>query len=152
MCEGFSHTSSHHQVYFHKHSFLNERYILDSENMSAINDIYGQETGLWHLPDPAWIPSLAFSLPEKGVRGFHSHSLGSTLHYQKTATPKAIPATKASRVGHWIQELLKRKTGTNKKTKDTPKLQVNPPPFCQNSYSNYKSEIDYIAGFTKPVG
>ena len=72
--------------------------------------------------------------------------------YLKTATPKAIPATKASRVGHWIHKLLKRKTETKKKTKDTPKLQVDPPPFCQNSYSNYKSKIDYIAGSTKPVG
>ena len=103
-------------------------------------------------PCPAWIPSLAFSLPEKGDRGFHSHSLGSTRHYLKAATPKAIPATKASRVGHWIHELLKRKTETNKNTKDTPKLQVDSPPFCQNSYSNYKSETDYIAGATKPVG
>ena len=85
--------------------------------MSAINDIYGQETGLRHLPAPAWIPSLAFSLPEKGVRGFHSHSLGSTLHYLKTATPKAIPATKASRVGHWDRNSLKEKLEQTKKPK-----------------------------------
>lgn len=72
MCEGFSHTSSHHQVYFHKHSFLNECYILDSENMSAINDISGQETGLWHLPAPALpgFPAWLSAFQRRGTGGF----------------------------------------------------------------------------------
>lgn len=32
---------------------------------------------------PAWIPSLAFRLPENGDRGLHTHSLWASLNFLK---------------------------------------------------------------------
>lgn len=98
------------------------------EKLLALNDISGYETR-FDTPPPlhlAYIPSLAFSVPEK--RGRRSAEEGKARLQMASLTEQAAfpsrpkssqdlrpfeqpkpSASKSSRVDHWMNELLKRK-------------------------------------------